>query len=479
LENKEKTTITDRIWSFFANVKLAIVILIILALTSIIGTIIEQSADPANNIKLLSKIFGEGAAPSVYNIFLKMGFMNMYHSWWFIALLIIFCTNLIVCSLERLPKTLQLINIPMKPLGENGLRALPIRKELSANANIKTVRNEILNSLSASGYRVFEATEENAIELYSQKGRHTRLGVYVVHLSILLIFAGAIIGARFGFNGFINLPEGGVSDVAYTREGKTIPLGFTIRCNWYNTEYYTGSDIPQEFQSELVIIENSRDVLKKTIEVNSPLTYKGITFYQSSYGLVPGAVGEFDLKVTSQNAQERVFHLKSGDTFEIPGTKIKGTVVDFSPAIARDPETGALYTYAEQMVNPAVKIHFRGLGKEQFAGWVLKRYPETGILPTGDKIEFVDYWGVEYTGLQVSKDPGVGLIYFACIVMTIGLYVAFFKSHKKLWIKLSNEKNKVRILLGGSASKNRLSFERDIEKILSKAMQGIEERSKK
>jgi cytochrome c biogenesis protein len=485
LEEKEKTDVFEKIWNFFTSVKLTIVILIVLALTSIIGTIVEQRAEPAKNIALLAKFFGDSAAPTVYNIFVKFGFMDMYHSWWFISLLILFSTNLIVCSLERLPKTLRLINTPLKPLGENAIKSLPVKRELKIKASLKTAKDEILNSLTTARYRVFEATEEDSIQMYSQKGKYTRLGLYIVHLSIILIFIGAIIGARFGFGGFLNLPEGGASDVAYAGRGKEIPLGFTIKCNWYNTEYYEDErrgDIPKEFQSELVIIENGREVMKKVIEVNHPLTYKGVTFFQSSYGMIPKAVGELILKIIPKDGRENTLRLRFGETFEIT-PNIRGTIVNFSPALARDRETGDLYTYAETMANPAVAIEFDGMGERSFTGWILKRYPETGILPDGTQIKFEDYWGVEYTGLQVSKDPGVGLIYFACVIMTIGLYAAFFMSHKKIWIRLapnpSGEKGFVSVSVGGSASKNRLSFEREIEKILSKASQAIEGRSKK
>ncbi|HDO25451.1 MAG TPA: hypothetical protein ENG95_02245, partial [Nitrospirae bacterium] len=108
MENKEKKDIFDIIWGFLASVKLAVVILIILALTSIIGTIVEQRAEQATNIALLAKLFGDSLAPTVYNIFAKLGFMDMYHSWWFVGLLVLFSINLTVCSLDRFPKTLRL-----------------------------------------------------------------------------------------------------------------------------------------------------------------------------------------------------------------------------------------------------------------------------------------------------------------------------------------------------------------------------------
>ncbi|NIS74351.1 MAG: hypothetical protein GTO08_03555, partial [Deltaproteobacteria bacterium] len=273
VEKKEKTeSIIDRIWKSLASVKLAIFILIFLALTSIIGTIVEQRADPSKNISLLTKFFGENLAPSVYNIFVDLGFMDMYRSWWFVGLLLLFSINLIVCSLERFPKTLRLIRTPLRPLGENAVRKLPVRKEIQVRAGLKTSRDEVFNTLNTSRYRVLESSDDAGVQLYSQKWGYVRLGVYVVHLSIILIFIGAIIGAWFGFGGYLNLPEGGSSSVIYTAPGKSIPLGFTVKCNWYDTQYYAGTDAPQDFRSELVVFDDGSEVMKKQIEVNHPLT---------------------------------------------------------------------------------------------------------------------------------------------------------------------------------------------------------------
>jgi cytochrome c biogenesis protein len=279
-KENEKKDIFESTWKFLASVKLAIFVLILLAGSSIIGTIVEQKAEPATNIALLAKFFGDSAAPTVYNIFAKMGFMDMYGSWWFTSFLAIFCVNLIVCSIDRIPRTWRVIQMPQKPMSDNGIKSLPIKKELTFNSSLNAAKDEFLNSMKASRYRVFEATEPDSVRLYSQKGKYARLAVYVVHLSIILIFLGAIVGVRFGFKGYLNLPEGRSSDTAYESPTQPIPLGFRIKCNWYDTLYYEGIDTPREFQSELVIIEDGREVMKKVIEVNDPLKYKGITFFQ-------------------------------------------------------------------------------------------------------------------------------------------------------------------------------------------------------
>ncbi|MEW6600213.1 MAG: cytochrome c biogenesis protein ResB [Nitrospirota bacterium] len=479
MENKEKKDIFESIWHFLASVQLAIIVLITLAISSIIGTFVEQKAEPAQNIALLAKFFGDSAAPSVYNVFAKLGFMDMYGSWWFTTFLVIFSINLIVCSIDRFPKTWRFIKTPQKPMSGSAIKSLPIKKELTFKAGINTIKDEFMNSLKASKYHVSEATEENSVRLYTQKGKYARLAVYVVHLSIILIFIGAIIGIRFGFKGYLNLPEGSTSNVLYESQTKSIPLGFYVKCNWYDTQYYEGGDMPKEFQSELVIIEDGKEVLKKVIEVNDPLTYKGITFFQSNYGMMPNAVGQFVLDITPAGRQEKRIWLRFGETFEIPGTGIKGRIHDFSPALTRDRNTGRLITYSDNMVNPAVAIEFMPPDGNNYVGWILKRYPETGIIPGGHSVKFVDYWGVEYTGLQVSKDPGVWLIYLASILMGISLYICFFISSKKIWVDISGDKKTVSVVVGGTTNRSRLNFEREIDQILAHASHAIEGRSNK
>ncbi len=478
-KEREKKGFFDIIWKALASVKLAIIVFIGLATSSIIGTIVEQQAAPDRNIALLAKFFGDSMAPTVYNIFAKLGFMDMYRSIWFQGLLILFGINLIVCSIDRFPKTWRLINTPQKLLSEKALKSLRIKRELNFKTTLSAVKDEFLNSLTKSRYKVFEASEPGSVQLYTQKGKYARLAVYGVHLSIILIFIGAIIGMRFGFGGYLNLVEGRTSDVAYKSPTETIPLGFTVKCNWYNTEYYPESDTPREFESELVILEDGKEVLTKVIEVNDPLTYKGITFFQSSYGMLPDAEGYFILDITPDSGQTQRLWLRYGDTFEIPGSGIKGRIADFSPALTRDRETGELITYTKNMVNPAVAIDFEEPGSGKFTGWILKRYPSTGILPGGHSIKFIDYWGVEYTGLQVSKDPGVWLIYLASVLMTIGLYVCFFMSHKKLWINISDDKGSVRVFVAGSTNRNKISLEKEIDRIIVHASEALEGRSKK
>lgn len=80
---EKRKSFVDKIWESLASVKLAIIIFALISLTSIVGTVLEQRAEPAKNIQILSKLFSESLAPSLYNFFDALGFIDMYHSWWF------------------------------------------------------------------------------------------------------------------------------------------------------------------------------------------------------------------------------------------------------------------------------------------------------------------------------------------------------------------------------------------------------------
>jgi cytochrome c biogenesis protein len=468
LEQEKNKTITDKIWDFLASVQLAIVIFAFIAITSIVGTILEQKGDPEQNLEILTKLFGESLAPTLLTVSEKLGFIDMYHSWWFIGFLVLFSVNLVICSLDRLPRIWKLIHEPIGPLPEEKLRKFVIRKEFAIRGSLGTVKDSVVSALRKARFHDTEVKEEKGYSFHAQQGKYSRLGVFITHFSILIILIGALIGIRFGFKAYLNLPEGAVSGAALSGHDREVPFGFEIRCDTFEVDFYGKSDMPKEYRSWLTVFRNGKEVLRKSITVNDPLTYDGITFYQSSYGIVPGSLGQgiFVFNTVSRDGKITVLNPRLGESFQIPGTAITAKIIDFSPALRLD-EHGHAVTYANQMSNPAAFIQFSEKGKNPFSGWILKRHPETWQLPDGSRIEFIDYWGVEFTGLQVRKDPGVWIVYFGCIAMSIGLFIAFFMSHRRLWVKLVEEKNTVRVVIGATANKNRTSFERRIDKMVS------------
>ena len=468
-ENKpQKSSVIDKIWSGLASIKLAVIVFALISLTSIVGTLLEQNGDPAKNLTVVAKFVGSSAAPKVFAILDGLGFTDMYHAWWFVGLIYLFAANLIVCSLERLPNIWKLVRQPIQPLPADKVSSMPFRREAVVKGGNDKAVTSVEAALRKEGFQAARSEADGVLQFFAEKGRFSRLGVYITHLSIVIILIGAIVGMKFGFNAHLNLLEGTTSAVAYIGEGKEISLGFELRCEDFNVDYYDKSDTPKSFKSWLTVLENGKPVQidgKATteIEVNRPLRYKGVTFYQSSYGFAPNRDSIFKFAVAGKDGKKEPVALKFGESFTVPGTSVKGTVADFSPAIAVD-ESNKLFTYAENMNNPAVFVEFSEQGKPKYKQWILKRYPETWAMPDGT-VEFQDLWGAQYTGLQVRKDPGVGIVYLGCIVMALGLYIAFFMSHARIWVVLREERGSTRVMIAGSSSKNRVAFEGKIERL--------------
>ncbi|MCE5194757.1 MAG: cytochrome c biogenesis protein ResB [Nitrospiraceae bacterium] len=514
MEQKDKTqTIIDKIWSFFSSITFAVILFGLIAITSIIGTLIEQNASAEKNLETIGKLFGDSFAPQIYTMSEKLGFMDMYHSSWFIGLLMLFAANLIICSIDRLPAILKLVKDKVKPMSEERFKSAGSKKEIALKGKPDAVKDLVASAIKKSGFNVSESKESSGYQLYAEKGNYTRLGVYITHFSILFILLGSLIGTVFGFKGFVKIPEGRATSIAFSTNNQMSkteevemdkileklqttsdgnleetakalsisvedlnakmkqygikPLGFTLRCDNFQLDLYKDSAMPKKYSSELTIMEKGKDIFSKNIEVNVPLAYKGFTFYQASYETFSNPEAKLIYNIVTKDGHASgKKELRLNEKFTIPGTNIEGKLLSFNPALSFD-EQGKAVATAQNLINPAVFIEFSEKGKVKYAGWLVKRYPETWTLPDGQVIEFIDYWGVEATGLQVRKDPGVVIVYFGCFLIGIGLYIAFFTSHRRLWAKLVEEKNNTRVFFAFTANKNREGFERKIDKIVN------------
>ncbi len=496
LENKDQQGIvevaSERIWKFFSSVKLAVVLLIILAVVSVIGTVIQQNQSPEEYLHEYSQ--------GTVQLFETLGFFDLYHTWWFVLLLLLFTANLTICTLERFPAAWRVMRAPLKALDEDTMKALPYRKEIAVSGGPEKAESALLAAIGGRRYKTLIMREQGVTAIAAQKGAFSRMGVYITHVSILLIFIGALIGAFFGFKGFLNLPEGQASGVVFLRneplwdrimtglgvsksrvtytEGRipSMPLGFYVACDNFDVDYYANmgrpTGMPSEYWSWLSIYDLQRaKVLDKRIRVNDPLSYHGITFYQSSYGTIPNATGEVLLSIRSKNGSSpaETVRAKPGEPVYVASIDRTIRVAGVAPFGMRDPSTGQVSYYQsrnEEFINPAVELDVyrgRSLGSLVYRTQVMKIDSAEPYMPEPYVIQFVHYWGVRYTGLQVTRDPGVWIVYAGFILLCVGPPIAFFGSHRKVWARVLDRKGQSVVIVGGSSNRNRLSFEREFE----------------
>jgi len=422
----------NSLWQFFASVKLALLILFLIAVTSIIGTVIPQ--------KEAAQFYVANFGPTYARIFQILDIPDMYNSWWFLLLLFLLGFNLIICSIDRFPGVWRQVKSDGLAVPAERIRNMSTAAEWQVDRPLADTRDSIVKTLAARGYRATAKSAEESTILFAQKGHWTRTGVYIVHASILVIFVGAIIGSLGGFKGSVMIPETMSRDKVFLFGNKgTQDLGFSIRCDDFSIEFYDNG-MPKEYTSSLTVIESGQEVLAKNIEVNHPLKYKGITFYQSSYQPTQDFVIEIGLpdgktrKTFLTPFQEQIEWDEPGLQFGVINARVRG----------------------QEIVT--AKLWFSDGNDSPESIWVDNDKPAELERESGTYTVTVKQ--LYATGLQVAKDPGVWWVYIGCGLMLFGLYVAFFMSHKRIWVLLSREKAGTAALLTGSANKNRPGFEK-------------------
>ncbi|PWB67650.1 MAG: cytochrome c biogenesis protein ResB [Deltaproteobacteria bacterium] len=450
-DDKRDTSTMDKVWNFFTSLKLAITVLIIMAVASIFGTIIEQNQP----IEKYRQVYEDWA----YHLLDRLNMFDMYHSWWFLLLLVLFTINLACCTLDRLPRVLKVVRNPKTTLDENLEKTLGQVDRWKKKGSLDAWADKYAEAMGKTIGKPRVTKNGDAVHLYAEKGVVSRFGVYVTHTSIIIIFIGAIVGNVLGFKGFVNILEGqSIRQVSTPRGDRSIDLDFAVRCNKFTLTYYTDehghqTQQPKEYASDLSVLENGREVLRKKIVVNDPLQYKGIWFYQSSYGQAGAASAKVAIREPG-GALVTGLSLFAGQPVEIPGYgRITGT--DYQPNY--------------QGLGPALLVTLEKAGQPPSQLWLLESRPDFDR-QRKDRY-YLSFGGLSqafYTGLQVAKDPGVNVVWVGCTLMVIGLLIAFFMSHQRLWVRLSpSADGRVDVVLAGSASKNRLAFEKKFEKIQS------------
>ena len=442
----ESADFFSKLWKFFASIRLTVVLLLSLAVTSIIGTVIPQNQSPAAYFHKYGEFF--------YKIFSALNIFDMYHSWWFQVLLLMLTINVIVCSLNRLSTTWKIVFVKIPPFNISKFRSLSNKEEFTSNRSLENLKKKYEQAASKKyGYYRAEQTDKGFCVL-AEKGRWTRLGVYAVHLSVILLLLGGLIGSIFGFEGFVNIPEGEtVNSIRLRKTEQAHNLDFAIRCDNFSVSFYeTGA--PKEFRSTLSIIEDGTSVLQKDIIVNDPLRYKGINLFQSDYGMLPPE--EIALNIISRGTG-MVYKKKTkiGRPVEVPEGMGTFVIKDYRDSFnyigisLGETFIGILNRKDGSSIDIMLPLNFASFDK----------------MRKGDLIFSVaDYDNRYYTGLQVTCDPGVLVVYSGFVVMIIGCFITFFMSHQRLCIEVIKSGSKTKVIVAGTANKNKLGMQARLKK---------------
>ncbi len=429
---------------FLASVKLSIILLLLVAGLAVVGTLIPQGEVPAGFAERWGKVPAR---------FLEvLGFFDVYRSWWFQAVLAALGVNLLVCSLKRFPGVWKVVR--SKGAGFTPSRFEKLSGELRVEAVMPGLGLERAGELAAGAARrsfrkVSLAAGPGGATLYAESGRITRLGYFIVHAGFLLVLMGALAGSIAGFSGKMNITEGeslGSVDMG----GRKMELPFSIRLDRFSASYYSaketgGDQMPKEYKSEVTILEGGKPVRKAEILVNAPLSYRGLTFYQADFGQSFPEKAEIVFTDPASGLAASV-SAPMGRRLPLPmGQKGDFELADYAPD----------FSTMKMNLGPVFLVVLHRPGAQDEEVLVPVKYPRYDAMRKGSFIISAGrYESKPYTGLQVTRDPGVPLVYAGFIFIILGSFVAFFLSHRQLYGKISADGAGSRLVLTGIANKN-------------------------
>jgi len=465
-----------KIWLFFSSVKLSVFLLLTLAVVSIIGTIVPQGQMSEFYISRFGQLWGP--------IITLIGVDDTYHSFWYRLLMGLLSINIIICSLDRITSTWGIIFPKKIHVSEKRFRNKSDRITFDLMDTVGQIREAMSHYLSKKLSHCELKSTDKGFYFYGETGRKSRLGVYAVHLSVLIMIFGGIMGSFLGFESYIQIAEGDQKSSVIIAKNQELALPFAIRCDDFSVSFYENGS-PSEFKSIISIVKKNQVVLTKPILVNHPLRFEGINIFQSSYGLMtPEYKEEIPETVILffQNSKTRLSYpvkAKMNQRMEMPEGKGFFTIQNYQSSynfsghalgptltllLESKPSTASNAQVTPQII--MIPVQYDSFDRMRQGHFAISVMNESAFrIPESEKLY--------YTGLQITKDPGVWFVYAGFIMMLLGVFVTFFISHRQFFVELVEKSpGACQVFISGVSNKNKLGmaqklnrFKEDLQKV--------------
>ncbi|QNK55403.1 cytochrome c biogenesis protein ResB [Paenibacillus sp. PAMC21692] len=492
---KSNPSYIDRVWNFFSSVKIAIYLIVITFLTAMLGTIYPQESSFINNFD--PSTYYRETYGTMGHLYYVLGLSHTYESWWFIGLLVMIGTSLVICSLDRvLPLYRALNKQQIRKHHQFLLRQKAVYKG-TLNQDAAEWVSQYGDALKKKGYRIHR--EESGTALLAEKNRFSRWGPYINHIGLILFLLAIVARAIPGWqmDAYVTIPDGDTVQIKDTN--------YYVKNEKFNVEFYADDELPEQLQgkarakkylTEAVMykcVSDCGDPLKEPvleevkrhdIIVNSPLSYDGIKLFQFDFNLNPrlNAVNPvLEDKTTGEIYGPFYLPMKDAELHHELGPftlDLYANYMEFAlgsdgkpTTLSRDPNAPAfVFTVKGPGLNPDGEpyIYFpMQKDKVRFAQDTINRDLAERIEIRVDGMENVDF-SEATTVLNVRVDRAVPYLWVGAVFSMLGLIMGSYWQHRRIWLRVDGSE----VVLGAHTNKNWFGMRSDVAFGLKKT--GIE-----
>jgi cytochrome c biogenesis protein len=421
----------QKFFRFVADLRFSIFILLLISFFSIAGTVIEQDQSIEiykENYPFTNPVFGF----LTWDRILQFGFDHVYKTWWFFLLIFLFGLSLISCTfLQQLPS----LKIARRCQFFRKKSQFDRLKNFTTLNNLKTLSfNKILYRIKQGQYSIFQ--QKNIV--YCYKGLIGRIAPILVHLSMILVLLGTIIGSLFGFKAQEMVPKTEHFHIqnVLTNGQLTIIPNTSSRINDFWITYTKNKSVSQFYSDISILNSQGNEIERKTISVNYPLIYNNIYYYQTDWNLI-------GLRFQTENdgiiEYPLLNILKNQNKVWLTWISNSKSLNEGMIALMDNLE-GYCSIYSETG---------RFLGNIEINETVNFKQPFT-------LLEIISS-----TGLQIKTDPGIPFIYIGFFFLMLSTLISYI-TYSQIWIIQKNQK----LFIGGTTNRAIFDFELEFFKII-------------
>lgn len=441
--------VLERLWQFLTSMRVGLVLILAIAFLGLLGSLIIQAppgvigdADAKKSwlgeigpmslpvigwlrtLPFVGPITPDLRYSNVSGLFDTLQLFQIFNSLIFRLLVAALTISLIACSIHRIPGMVRTATKARVDVG-------PAFFEHAPQHEIVVVRHTPAETLAIVGtvlrhkrYRVL-STDDGALHVYADRFRWVPFSGLIAHLSLVVILAGAIVGATFGYrDSSFTIAEGSTLDVPAEQ-------GLSLQLIDFSDTYYPTTGAPSDYASQVVLYKDGNEVARHTIRVNDPLRYGDTTFYQAFFG----------------SAAVMTVKDKDGKTLVAQGVPLAWRTNDDNRPI------GSLSIPGTDYVAWVVGTLGQGDTKVQPGQVELELYTAGGGQQVDDKVidqgkaatvgDFTVTFNREsqFTGLNIARDPGVPLVWLGALLLFGGFVIRFTVPHKRLWARIAARPN--------------------------------------
>lgn len=446
VRRREQEPLLSEILNLLSNVLFPVVVFLIWAAATTIGTVVDQNQPPEH--------YYDKYPNAVANLVLRLHLTGVFHSVPYISLVVLLLVSMSVCTFRRvIPKRFPKDRaVPLQNFG--------LHDEAVAGCDQVAAAAQVRSFLNSRGFKVRSQTIDGADWFFADKQKWARYGVLVAHVGFAVIAFGVFLGWLRGYSGQLMIFKGQTAAIPQAPLRLTLDdFGATfVPVRTQNGVTYQAS----KFESTVTFSDPSGS-RPAHILVNHPfITSDRVYFYQASYAFG----GHLEV-------------LKDGRPLPLPGTDGRLAAQDalFLPGTSRVVQYGALLGPSDpSQTPPGVDLP----AHDEYALWIFHdNIPTTSkpiLLPIGRTVDAGDGYSIRAlpptpsSGLTYRYDPGQGWVGLGCIILVAGFVMALFFVPVKLYARVRSNGPAAQVALAATTTKGNTIYE-DEFRALAKELQ--------